>query len=264
MIPSMSRPPVIALWRVEKDYASGDNVVHALRKISLVVEPGDFVAVMGASGSGKSTLMNVIGCLDVPSRGYYWLDGVDVRSLDEAALARVRSRKIGFVFQAFNLIPRTSALENVELPLVYAGLKAVERRQRALAALAAVGLSGREHHLPSALSGGQQQRVAIARAVVTNPSLLLADEPTGNLDSHSQAEVMDLFSQVSAAGRTIVLITHEHDVAEYAKRVVEIRDGKIIDDRRVVPVGAPPPAFEPGRAMALRLSVAGADKGDAS
>ena len=232
------RRPVIALRRVEKDYAAGENVVHALRGVSLVVEAGDFVAVMGASGSGKSTLMNVIGCLDVPTRGHYWLDGVDVRTLDEAALAVVRSRKIGFVFQSFNLIPRTSALSNVELPLVYTGVRGAERRERAMVALAAVGLAGREHHLPSALSGGQQQRVAIARAIVTNPSLLLADEPTGNLDSSSQAEVMALFSQVSAVGRTILLITHEHDVAAHASRLVEMRDGRLVADHPQVPTGA--------------------------
>lgn len=256
----MSEPgrgrPVIALRRVEKDYVVGENVVHALRGVSLVVDPGDFVVVMGASGSGKSTLMNVVGCLDVPTRGHYWLDGVDVRTLDEAELAIVRSRKIGFVFQSFNLIPRTSALANVELPLVYAGVRSAERRERAKAALAAVGLAGREHHLPSALSGGQQQRVAIARAIVTNPALLLADEPTGNLDSHSQAEVMALFSEVSRLGRTIMLITHEHDVAEYAKRVVQVRDGEIIDDQRVVPVEAPPPLFDPARSAVLAGSEA--------
>ncbi len=254
------RRPVIALWNVAKDYAAGENVVHALRRVSLVVEPGDFVAIMGASGSGKSTLMNVIGCLDVPTSGYYWLDGVDVRTLDEAALAVVRSRKIGFVFQAFNLIPRTTALANVELPLVYAGVHRAERRDRAMAALAAVGLAGRELHLPSALSGGQQQRVAIARALVTNPALLLADEPTGNLDSSSQADVMALFSQVSQLGRTIVLITHEHDVAQYAKRIVRVRDGEIVEDVRVVPVGQPPPRHLPGYdpTVAVRVPPTGA------
>ena len=255
MISPEGRRPVIAFWNVAKEYATGENVVHALRGVSLVVEPGDFVAIMGASGSGKSTLMNVIGCLDVPTRGYYWLDGVDVRTLDESTLAVVRSRKIGFVFQAFNLIPRTTALANVELPLVYAGVHRGERRERALAALAAVGLGGRELHLPSALSGGQQQRVAIARALVTNPALLLADEPTGNLDSSSQTDVMALFSQVSQLGRTIVLITHEHDVAEYAKRVVRVRDGQIVEDRRVVPVDAPPPLYDPERSPVLARAV---------
>jgi len=239
--PPSGRPPVIALRQIEKTYAMGQTIVHALRGVSLIVEPGDFVAIMGASGSGKSTLMNMIGCLDVPTRGYYWLDGVDVRQLDEDELASVRSRKIGFVFQAFNLIPRTSAIANVELPLVYAGVKAAERRERALRALGVVGLAGREHHLPAELSGGQQQRVAIARAIVTNPALLLADEPTGNLDSGSQNEVMAMFSQVSAGGRTIVLITHEDDVARYAKRIVHVRDGLITSDHRVVPVDAPPP-----------------------
>ncbi len=235
------RPPVIALRRIEKTYDTGASVVRALRGVSLVVERGDFVAIMGASGSGKSTMMNIIGCLDVPTRGHYWLDGVDVRSLDEEMLAHVRSRKIGFVFQAFNLIARTTALANVELPLVYAGVRPAERRERALRALAAVGLAGREGHLPSELSGGQQQRVAIARASVTNPALLLADEPSGNLDSTAQHEVMSMLTQMSLEGRTIVLITHEHDVAQYAKRVVHMRDGQILDDQRVVPAGDPPP-----------------------
>ncbi|MDA8296594.1 MAG: ABC transporter ATP-binding protein [Actinomycetota bacterium] len=237
-------PPVIALRGIEKTYRTGGNVVRALRGMSLAVERGDFVAIMGASGSGKSTLMNIIGCLDVPTRGHFWLDGVDVRSLDEEMLAHLRSRKIGFVFQAFNLIARTTALANVELPLVYAGVRPAARRQRALDALAAVGLAGREDHLPSELSGGQQQRVAIARATVTNPALLLADEPTGNLDSTAQHEVMSMLTKMSLEGRTIVLITHEHDVAQYAKRIVQFRDGQIISDRRAVAVGDPPPLIE--------------------
>ena len=236
-----TRPPVIVLRRIVKTYAMGEIEVAALRGVSLTVERGDLVAIMGASGSGKSTMMNIIGCLDVPTRGLYHLDGVDVRSLNEEALARVRNRKIGFVFQSYNLIPRTSAIANVELPLAYGGVKAGQRRERSLAALEAVGLSDRLHHVPSEMSGGQQQRVAIARAIVTNPSLILADEPTGNLDSASSVEVMGIFSQLNAAGRTVVLITHEDDIASFAKRVVRLRDGQIIDDVRQGAVDAPPP-----------------------
>jgi putative ABC transport system ATP-binding protein len=236
--------PVISLRNVVKTYAMGEAEVHALRGVSLTVERGDFVAIMGTSGSGKSTLMNIIGCLDVPSRGRYWLDGVDVRTLDEDALATVRNRKIGFVFQSFNLIPRTTALANVELPLAYAGIHAAERRARARAALERVGLGSRGDHVPSEMSGGQQQRVAIARAVVTNPSLVLADEPTGNLDSASSNDVMAMFSQLNAEGRTVVLITHEDDVADFAKRVVRLRDGAIVDDRRTAPVLGPPPRLD--------------------
>jgi putative ABC transport system ATP-binding protein len=223
-------PAVIELREVVKTYAIGDIEVHALRGVSLTVERGDFVAIMGASGSGKSTLMNIIGCLDVPGRGWYWLDGVDVRQLNESALSRVRSRKIGFIFQSFNLIARTSALANVELPLAYMGLGSRERRERAEAALESVGIADRARHVPSELSGGQQQRVAIARALATNPALILADEPTGNLDSVASAEVMDIFSTVNRAGRTVVVITHEADVAERARRVVRLRDGQIVAD----------------------------------
>jgi putative ABC transport system ATP-binding protein len=222
--------PVIKLREVAKTYAIGDIEVHALRGVSLTVERGDFVAIMGASGSGKSTLMNIIGCLDVPSRGWYWLDGVDVRTLDEGDLSRVRSRKIGFVFQSFNLIARTSALANVELPLSYMGVSSRERRARALDALESVGLSDRAEHVPSELSGGQQQRAAIARALVTNPALILADEPTGNLDSVAAADVMEIFDSVHRAGRTVVMITHEEEVAARAHRVVRLRDGQILSD----------------------------------
>jgi putative ABC transport system ATP-binding protein len=224
--------PVIALENVVKTYRMGDIEVNALRGVSLVVNPGDFVAIMGASGSGKSTMMNIIGCLDVPSRGRYWIDGVDVRRLDEATLARVRNRKIGFIFQSFNLIPRTSALANVELPLTYAGVKNKQRRARAVAALEEVGLGDRLHHLPNELSGGQQQRVAVARAIASNPALILADEPTGNLDTAATAEVMGIFARLNAEGRTVVLITHEPDVAAGAKRIVRLRDGLIIQDIR--------------------------------
>jgi putative ABC transport system ATP-binding protein len=237
--------PVIALRNINKVYRMGPVEVLALREVSLVVERGDFVAVMGASGSGKSTMMHIIGCLDVPTTGRYWLDGVDVRGLDEAALARVRNRKIGFIFQSFNLIPRTSALANVELPLTYAGVRASERRQRALAALDTVGLSDRVGHLPNEMSGGQQQRVAVARAIATNPSLILADEPTGNLDSHASEEVMRVFSQLNGAGRTVVLITHEPDLARHTKRVVRLRDGQILSDERSAALEAAPPMLSP-------------------
>jgi putative ABC transport system ATP-binding protein len=222
--------PVIELREIVKTYAIGDIEVRALRGVSVTVERGDFVAIMGASGSGKSTLMNIIGCLDVPDRGWYGLVGVDVRQLDEGDLSRVRSRKIGFVFQSFNLIARTSAFANVELPLSYMGVGSRERRERAAAALESVGLGDRAQHVPSELSGGQQQRVAIARALVTNPALILADEPTGNLDSVASTEVMEIFGNVHRAGGTVVMITHEADVAARARRVVRLRDGEIVSD----------------------------------
>jgi putative ABC transport system ATP-binding protein len=227
-----SSTPVIDLRSVTKTYGNGKIEVTALSGVDLIVERGEFVAIMGPSGSGKSTLMNIIGCLDVPTRGRFLLDGVDVRTLDEAALAQARLRKLGFVFQSFNLIPRTNTLSNVELPLIYAGVKPKERRARALAALEAVGLADRADHLPSELSGGQQQRAAVARALVSDPALLLADEPTGNLDSTSTAEVMALFAKLHAEGRTVVLITHEDEVASYASRVVRLRDGLIQSDER--------------------------------
>jgi putative ABC transport system ATP-binding protein len=230
--------PVIELRGVAKIYGSDDTVVRAVDGVDLVVERGDYVAVMGASGSGKSTLMNIIGCLDSPTRGRYALDGVDTRWLDERQQALIRNRKIGFVFQSFNLIPRTTALRNVELPMAYARVRKSERRRRALRALDQVGLAERVHHRPSELSGGQQQRVAIARAIATDPVLLLADEPTGALDSRSTEEVLALFGDLNADGRTHVVITHEEQVAQRARRVLHMRDGRIISDERVTPAVA--------------------------
>jgi putative ABC transport system ATP-binding protein len=227
----MSRP-VLDVRDLTKVYGTGAATVHALRGVSLIVERGDYVAIMGSSGSGKSTLMNILGALDVPTTGSYRLDGVDVSSLADGQLALARNRLIGFVFQAFNLIPRTTALANVELPLAYAGVKPRERRRRALAALDMVGLADRARHEPNQLSGGQQQRVAVARALVTEPALVLADEPTGNLDTHATADMLEVFDQLSAAGRTIVLITHEPEVAARTKRLVRLVDGRIVDDTR--------------------------------
>jgi putative ABC transport system ATP-binding protein len=218
-------PPVIELAGVTKTYRSGSLEVHALRGITLRIEPGEYVAVMGPSGSGKSTLMNVLGCLDVPSTGTYRLAGEDVSQMSEDQLADVRNRRIGFVFQQFNLLPSLSAWRNVEIPLMYAGVPRVERHERALGALERVGLADRATHRPGELSGGQQQRVAIARALVGSPDLLLADEPTGNLDSASTADVLSLLGELHAVGRTIVLITHEHEVASRAGRMVRMRDG---------------------------------------
>ena len=218
--------------------------LHALRGVSLSVEQGEFTAIMGASGSGKSTLMNLLGCLDRPTRGRYLLDGQDVSALSPDALAAIRNRTIGFVFQSFNLLARTSALENVELPLVYAGLSAAERHRRASETLAQVGLSGRAGHHPSQLSGGQQQRVAIARALVNRPRVLLADEPTGNLDSRTSEEVMALLQDLGASGITVVLVTHEPDIAEHASRVIVMRDGRVRSDARQAPRRAVPPPPE--------------------
>ncbi len=217
--------PQLKMTGVRKTYSTGVVEVEALRGIDLEVEGGAYMAVMGPSGSGKSTLMHIIGCLDIPTAGTYELDGTDVSSMTEKELAEVRNRKIGFVFQQFNLLSSLSALRNVELPLVYAGIPAAARRERALAALEKVGLADRVQHRPGELSGGQQQRVSVARALVTDPALILADEPTGNLDSHSTAEILDLFQELNEAGRTIVMITHEHDVGIRAKETVHIYDG---------------------------------------
>jgi putative ABC transport system ATP-binding protein len=222
---------VITLEGITKLYLTGEVEVAALKGVSLHIPEGEFIAIMGPSGSGKSTLMNVIGCLDQPSSGRYILDGYDVSSLTDDQLAWIRNRKIGFVFQSYNLIPRASAVHNVEMPLIYAG-DSQQRRERAMAALESVGLLERAGHLPSELSGGQQQRVAIARALVTDPAILLADEPTGNLDSESSLEIMKLLRDLNQQGRTIVLITHEPDIAAFAQRVVRLRDGVIVSDER--------------------------------
>jgi putative ABC transport system ATP-binding protein len=221
---------MIRLESVVKSYRAGEAEVRALDRVDLTVEEGDFVAIMGPSGSGKSTMMNILGCLDVPTEGRYVLDGVDVSGMSDDELADIRNRKIGLVFQSYNLLPRTTAVANVELPLLYG--RQHERRERALAALDRVGLSERAQHLPNQLSGGQQQRVAIARALVTGPAMILADEPTGNLDTTSSHEIAEMLVELNETGRTIVLITHEEDIAAFARRVVRLRDGRIVDDVR--------------------------------
>jgi putative ABC transport system ATP-binding protein len=227
--------PVIKLDHIHKIYRMGDIEVHALRGVSLGIRQGEFVAVMGVSGSGKSTMMNIIGCLDQPTRGTYILDGHDVSKLSKDDRADIRNRKIGFVFQGFNLLSRTSAIENVELPMLYAGIGTAERRSRAQEALESVGLAGRENNHPNQLSGGQQQRVAIARSLVNHPTIILADEPTGALDSRTSVEVMEIFQRLNRErGITLLLVTHEHDIAEYAKRVIIFRDGKIRSDEPVL------------------------------
>ena len=227
--------PVVKLENFSKTYYTGEIEVHAVKSVSLEIQPGEFVAIMGASGSGKSTMMNSIGCLDRPTAGRFFLDGVDVGELDADKLADLRNQKIGFVFQGFNLLSRTSALENVELPLLYtrSGLSGREQRERALKALELVGLLERADHHPSQLSGGQQQRVAIARALVNQPALLLADEPTGNLDTHTSMEIMNIFQDLNRRGMTIVMVTHELDIARYALRTVVMRDGRIVRDEVV-------------------------------
>jgi len=242
----MSDGPLIELDAVAKLYRMGDSSVHALDGVSLRIARGEFVAVMGSSGSGKSSLMNVLGCLDRPTSGHYRLDGRDVSQLGRDALAAIRNRTLGFVFQSFNLLTRTSALENVELPLLYAGVGTRERKRRAEHALERVGLASRMHHHPNQMSGGQQQRVAIARALVNEPMLILADEPTGNLDSRTSLEIMALFQELGHAGITLVVVTHEDDIASFATRRLSLRDGKVVDDRAQTPVSA----------AALRVQVA--------
>ena len=229
-------PALIEAHELCKTYTMGDQTVHALRGVSLTLEAGDFVAIMGASGSGKSTLMNILGCLDRPSSGAYRLAGEGVETLSQDQLASIRNRRIGFVFQQFNLLPRTSALENVELPMLYAGVSAAQRHARAHAALERVGLGERGAHTPSELSGGQQQRVAIARALVNQPQLILADEPTGALDSHTSEDIMRLLTELNAQGLTVVIVTHESDVAAWARRKLIFRDGQIVQDVRQTPV----------------------------
>jgi len=233
--PLENATPLIQLERIHKIYSSGDVEMHALRGVSMNIHSGEFVAIMGTSGSGKSTMMNILGCLDRPTRGSYLLDGEDISQLEKDERADIRNRKIGFVFQGFNLLSRTSALENIELPLLYANVATEERHQRAIKALQAVGLAGREESRPNQLSGGQQQRVAIARALVNQPALILADEPTGNLDSRTSVEVMALFQKLNHDhGITVVLVTHEPDIAEYTDRVVVFKDGKIRRDYEVI------------------------------
>ena len=222
---------VIRIRDLTRDYVMGTETVRALRGVSLDIRPNEYVAIMGPSGSGKSTLMNLIGCLDTPTSGEYWLNGQEVSRLSDNALAAVRNREIGFVFQTFNLLARATALHNVELPLVYAGVSAAERRAKAVGALEAVGLGERMQHRPNELSGGQRQRVAIARALVNDPAILLADEPTGNLDSTTSEEIMRLFSELHARGQTVIMVTHEADIAAYAERVIVLRDGQVASDR---------------------------------
>jgi putative ABC transport system ATP-binding protein len=224
---------LIRLQNITRLYEMGAETVHALRDVTVQIERGEYVAIMGPSGSGKSTLMNIIGCLDTPTSGHYELNGIDVSDMDDNQLAEVRNREIGFVFQTFNLLPRSNALHNVELPLIYAGMNAGQRRDQALSALGSVGLADRVHHKPNELSGGQRQRVAVARALVNKPAILLADEPTGNLDSKTGVEIMALFHELSRRGNTIIVVTHEEEIARQAHRVVRIRDGLIAGDDRV-------------------------------
>jgi putative ABC transport system ATP-binding protein len=231
MLPSdVPRDAVIVTRNLKREYVMGSEVVRALQGVDITIRRNEFVAIMGPSGSGKSTLMNMIGCLDTPSEGEYWLNGHRVSELDDDALARIRNKEIGFVFQTFNLLPRATALANVELPMVYAGASGKERRQKAEHALEQVGLGNRMDHRPNELSGGQRQRVAIARALVNNPSIILADEPTGNLDSATSVEIMALFETLHDQGQTIILVTHEPDIAEHAKRQIVLRDGKVASD----------------------------------
>ena len=230
--PAESKPALLRLEGIAKRYEMGGETIHALRGVDLQIARNESIAFIGASGSGKSTMMNILGCLDRPSDGRYWLNGRDVASMDENELAEVRNREIGFVFQSFNLLPRASALQNVMHPLIYRGVKPAERKRLAEQSLDRVGLQGRMHHLPNQLSGGQRQRVAIARALVGQPSILLADEPTGNLDSHTSADIMKLFDALQREGQTLILVTHEPDIADHCSRIVRLADGAVISDVR--------------------------------
>jgi putative ABC transport system ATP-binding protein len=249
-----AKTPLMVLSGVSKVYGDGEIAVRALRDVDFMIEKGDYLAIIGSSGSGKSTLMNIIGCLDLPTHGRYLLEGIDIGALDDFELSYIRNRQIGLVFQSFNLIPRTTVIRNVELPLIYARVPKAERRRRVSAAIEAVGLGNRGTHVPSELSGGQQQRAAIARSIVTEPAIILADEPTGNLDTASTHDVLEIFHKLNAAGRTIVMITHEPEVAAHAKRVIQVADGQIVADTRQAPVVGPPPT--PSRLGPTHLEVA--------